>query len=92
MSISSTDLYGASTIVNTDLFSDVETLKEEMVTLSTTYLQTTAEHRTDISQNKFNISENTSKPYQFASLTFEICTHSVMPSSSSTWHTIKRSA
>jgi hypothetical protein len=60
MSISSTELYGASTIVNTDLFDDVLTLKEEMVTLSTSYLQTTAEHRTDISQNRFNISENTS--------------------------------
>jgi glutamine cyclotransferase len=46
MSISSTGLYGASTIVNTDLFTDVETLKEEMVTLSTSYLQTTAEHHT----------------------------------------------
>ena len=61
MSISSTGLYGSATIVNTDIFDDVQTLKEEMVTLSTSYLQTTAEHRTDISQNKFDISSNLSK-------------------------------
>jgi hypothetical protein len=60
MSISSTGLYGASTIVNTDLFNDVSDLKEQVTTLSTSYLQTTAEHRTDIHQNRFNISENTS--------------------------------
>ena len=50
MSISSTGLYGSATIVDTSLFDDVETLKEEMVTLSTSYLQTTNEHRIDISQ------------------------------------------
>ena len=60
MSISSTGLYGSATIVNTDIFDDVQAWKEEMVTLSTSYLQTTQEHRTDISQNRFNISENTS--------------------------------
>ena len=58
MSISSTGLYGSSTIVNSDLFTDVETLKETVTTLNTTYLQTTAEHRTDISQNRADISEN----------------------------------
>ncbi len=52
MSISSTGLYGSATIVNSDLFTDVETLKEEMTTLSTSYLTTTNEHRTDISQNR----------------------------------------
>ena len=40
MSISSTGLYGSATIVNTDIFDDVQALKEEMVTLSTSYLQT----------------------------------------------------
>ena len=58
MSISSTGLYGSATIVNSDLFTDVETLKETVTTLNTTYLQTTAEHRTDISQNRFDISQN----------------------------------
>ena len=45
MSISSTGLYGSATIVNSDLFTDVETLKETVTTLNTTYLQTTQEHR-----------------------------------------------
>ena len=58
MSISSTGLYGSATIVNSDLFTDVETLKEQVTTLNTTYLQTTEEHRTDISQNRFDISQN----------------------------------
>ena len=58
MSISSTGLYGSATIVNTDIFDDVQTLKEEMVTLSTSYLQTTQEHREDISQNRLDISLN----------------------------------
>jgi hypothetical protein len=44
MTISSTGLYGSATIVNSDLFNDVEALKEEMVTLSTSYLTTTNEH------------------------------------------------
>jgi len=61
MSISSTGLYGSATIVNSDLFTDVETLKETVTTLNTTYLQTTAEHRADISLNKFDISSNLSK-------------------------------
>jgi hypothetical protein len=61
MSISSTGLYGSATIVNTDIFDDVQTLKEEMVTLSTSYLQTTQEHREDISQNRLDISSNLSK-------------------------------
>jgi hypothetical protein len=58
MSISSTGLYGSATIVNSDLFTDVETLKETVTTLNTTYLQTTEEHRTDISQNRQDISLN----------------------------------
>ena len=61
MSISSTGLYGSATIVNSDLFTDVETLKETVTTLNTTYLQTTAEHRADISENRLNISSNLSK-------------------------------
>jgi hypothetical protein len=55
MSISSTGLYGSATIVNTDIFDDVQALKEEMVTLSTSYLTTTNEHRNDISQNRQDI-------------------------------------
>ena len=41
MSISSTGLYGSATIVNSDVFTDVENLKETVTTSSTTYLQTT---------------------------------------------------
>jgi hypothetical protein len=52
MSISSTGLYGSATIVNSDLFNDVEDLKEQVTTLSTSYLQTTQEHREDISLRK----------------------------------------
>jgi hypothetical protein len=47
--------------VNSDLFNDVEALKEEMVTLSTSYLTTTNEHRIDISQNRLDMSSNLSK-------------------------------
>ncbi len=54
MSISSTGLYGSATIVNSDLFNDVEDLKEQVTTLSTSYLQTTQEHREDISQNRLD--------------------------------------
>ena len=61
MSISSTGLYGSATIVNTDLFDDIEALKEEVTTLSTSYLTTTNEHRIDISQNRRDISSNLSK-------------------------------
>jgi len=61
MSISSTGLYGSATIVNSDLFNDVENLKEQVTTLSTSYLTTTNEHRTDISQNRQDISSNLSK-------------------------------
>ena len=57
MSISSTGLYGSATIVNSDLFTDVETLKETVTTLNTTYLQTTAEHRADISSNLSKIND-----------------------------------
>ena len=52
MSISSTGLYGSATIVNSDLFTDIETLKETVITLNTTYLQTTTEHRTTGDQQK----------------------------------------
>jgi hypothetical protein len=48
MSISSTGLYGSATIVNSDLFNDVEDLKEQVTTLSSSYLTTTNEHRIDI--------------------------------------------
>jgi hypothetical protein len=58
MSISSKGLYGSATMVNTDIFDDVQALKEEMVTLSTSYLNTTNEHRIDISQNRQYISSN----------------------------------
>ena len=58
MSISSEGLYGSATIVNSDLFNDVEDLKEQVTTLSTSYLQTTQEHREDISQNRLDISLN----------------------------------
>jgi hypothetical protein len=61
MSISSTGLYGSGTIVNSDLFHDVEDLKEQETTLSTSCLTTTQEHRDDISQNRPNISSNESK-------------------------------
>ena len=37
MSISSTGLYGSAFIVNSDLFTDVEALKEQVTTLSTFY-------------------------------------------------------
>ncbi len=61
MSISPTGLYGPATIVNTDLFDDIEALKEEVTTLSTSYLTTTNEHSIDISQNRRDISSNLSK-------------------------------
>ena len=60
MSISSTGLYGSATIVNSDLFSDVEALKEQVTTLSS-HLTTTQDHRNDISQNRQDISSNLSK-------------------------------
>ena len=43
MSISSTGLYGSAPIVNSDLFNDVEDLKEQVTTLSSSY---------DISNNR----------------------------------------
>ena len=61
MSISSTGLYGSATLVNSDLFKDVETLKETVTTLNTLYLQTTEEHRTNISLNRQDISSNLNK-------------------------------
>jgi ABC-type Zn uptake system ZnuABC Zn-binding protein ZnuA len=61
MSISSTGLYGSATIVNSDLFTDVENLKEQVTTLNTAYLQSTEEHRQDISENRQDISSNLNK-------------------------------
>jgi hypothetical protein len=61
MSISSTGLYGSATIVNSDLFQDVTDQKEQVTTLSTSYLTTTKQHRDDISQNRLDISSNLSK-------------------------------
>ena len=51
MSISSTGLYGSATIVNSDLFNDVEDLKEQVTTLSSSYLTTTNEHRVSCCTN-----------------------------------------
>jgi hypothetical protein len=61
MSISSTGLHGSATIVNSDLCHDVESLKEQVTTLSTSYLDTTREHHEDISQHRQDISQNLSK-------------------------------
>ena len=61
MSISSTGLHGSATIVNTDIFDDVNALKEQGTTLSTSYFTTTQEHREDMSQNRQDISSNLSK-------------------------------
>jgi len=69
MSISSTGLYGSATIVNTDIFDDVQALKEVMVTLSTSDLTTTQEHREDISQNRQDISQNLSKNNDLSDIT-----------------------
>ena len=44
MSINSTGLYGSATIVNTDLFDDVEQLKTDVTNLTTSYNSTTTEH------------------------------------------------
>ena len=60
MSISGTGLYGSATIVNT-IFDDVQALKEQVTSLSISYLNTTQEHRDDISQNRQDISSNLSK-------------------------------
>ena len=55
MPISSTGLY-----VNSYILSDVDDIKQQVTTLSTSYLQTTQEHREDISQNRLDISSNLS--------------------------------
>ena len=60
MSISGTGLYGSATIVNT-IFDDVQALKEQVTSLSISYLTTTHEHRDDISQNRQDMSSNLSK-------------------------------
>jgi hypothetical protein len=54
MSISSSDLYGSATIVNTDLFNDGEDLKEQVTTLTASYLITTEEHRNKIDDTSGN--------------------------------------
>ncbi len=43
------------------MFDDVEALKEQVTTLSTSYVTTTNKHRIDISQNRQDISSNLSK-------------------------------
>ena len=43
--------------MNSDLFSDVEALKEQVTALSTSYFTTTNEHRIDISQNLSKIND-----------------------------------
>jgi hypothetical protein len=58
---SSSSYTARATIVNSDLFNGVETLKEQVTTLSTSYLDTTREHREDISQNRQDISQNVGK-------------------------------
>jgi hypothetical protein len=58
LSISSTGLYGSATIVNSNLFIDVEDLNEQVTTLSTSFLTTTQEHRDDVSQNRLDVSQN----------------------------------
>jgi hypothetical protein len=60
MSISSTGLYGSATTVNSELFIDVENLKEQVTTLTTSH-STTQEHHQDISQNRLDISSNWAK-------------------------------
>ena len=57
MSISSTGIYGGATIVNTDLFDDVEKLKSDVNVFTTSYLGILA----DVSTNKVNISSNTTR-------------------------------
>jgi hypothetical protein len=47
MSISSTGLYGSATIVNSELFNDVEDLKKQVTAVTTSYLTTTLEHRNE---------------------------------------------
>jgi hypothetical protein len=54
MSLSSTGLCGSATIVNSDLFNDVEVLKEQVTTLSTSYSTTTNQYRDDLSQNRLD--------------------------------------
>ena len=47
----------SATIVNSELYNDVEAFKEQVTTWSTSYLTTTQEHRHDISQNRLDISQ-----------------------------------
>ncbi len=53
MSISSTGLYGSASIVNSDLFNDVEDLKQQVTSLSTSYLDIE-----DIENNITDLSDN----------------------------------
>ena len=52
MSISSTGLYGSATIVNTDLFDDVEVLKQDINDTSVNKIQAIKQDINDISVNK----------------------------------------
>ena len=69
MSINTTGLYGSnSVIINNDLFEDVETLKTDVITLTTSHLSVATEHdgrldilETDNTSNEINISSNTTR-------------------------------
>ena len=79
MSISSTGLYGSASIMNNDLFNDVEALKEQVTTLSTSYLITTQEHRDDISQNRLDISHMYVCMYVYTYVCMYVCTYMLRP-------------
>ncbi len=86
MSISSTGIYGVnSTIVTSDLYEDVEQLKRNLTTLTTSHLSVTSNHdgRLDISEgdnttNKSNIvtltTDNTTNKSNITSNTTRIDT------------------
>ena len=69
MSINTTGLYGSnSVIINNDLFEDVEQLKTDVITLTTSHLSVGTEHdgrldilETDNTSNKINITSNTTR-------------------------------
>ena len=61
MSISSTGLYGSATIVNSDLFNNVEDLKEQVTTLTTSHqllLKTPRRYITNKLDVSINLSTN----------------------------------
>jgi hypothetical protein len=60
MSISSTGLFGSATIVNSDLINDVEDLKEQVTTLTTSHQLLLKTPRRYIT-NKLDVSSNLSK-------------------------------